>query len=213
MPVPESVSPDRTDLDVGRRAYRALNEDGIVDIALGLGLLFVALYVGPRHLVRWNMTGWSALGPILVVLVARGLRTRFVYPRIGYAQIRPASPAIIMMAALNLLLVGGLVVTAIYAGRGTRPPASFFPWLFRALALAGAGTLALMGRRTGLVRFYVHAAVIAVAALASLAIRKTSYGLLLMLGLPGLVLLVTGLVCFFIFLRRHPKPEATGANP
>jgi len=147
-----------------------------------------------------------------VVLVARGLRKRFVYPRIGYARIRPASPAIIMMAALNLLLVGGIVVTAIYAGRGTRPPASLFPWLFRALALAGAATLALMGRRTGLQRFYVHAAVVFVAALASAAVRDESYGLLMMFGLAGLFLSITGLVCFARFLRRHPKPEATGDN-
>jgi hypothetical protein len=47
-----------------------------------------------------------------------------------------------------------------------------------------------------------------------LAVPDVHYGLLLMFGLPGLVLLVTGLVCFFIFLRRHPKPipEATHAN-
>ena len=80
-------------VDVQRRAYRALNEDGIVDMALGLALLFVALYVGPRHLVRWNMTVWTALAPMLVMLAARGLRRRFVYPRIGYARIRPAGPS------------------------------------------------------------------------------------------------------------------------
>jgi len=118
-----------------------------------------------------------------------------------------------MMAALNLLLVGGVVATAIYAGRGIRPPASFFPWLFRALGLAAAGTIALMGRRTGLVRFYVHAAVIAVAALASATVRNTDYGLLMLLGLPGLAMLVTGAVCFFLFLRRHPRPETTYAHP
>jgi len=196
-----------------RRAYRTLNEDGLVDVGVGLGLLAAALYIGLPRLAGATMAAWSALAPILIMLLLRGLRKRFVYPRIGYARIRPASPAIILMVTLNLLLVAGLVVTAIYAGRGIRPPASLFPWLFRALALAGAATLALMGLRTGFVRFYVHAAVIVAVALASAAVRDTDYGLVLLLGAPGFCLFVAGSVCFFLFLRRHRKPEATNAHP
>jgi drug/metabolite transporter (DMT)-like permease len=199
--------------DLGRQAYRTLNEDGLVDVGVGLGLSFAALYIGLSRLAGSNTAAWSALAPIMIVLLLRGLRERFVYPRIGYARIRPASPAIIMMATLNLLLVAGLVVTAISTGRGVRPPASLFPWLFRALALAGAATLALMGRRTGFVRFYIHSAVIVVAALASAAFRNTDYGLILILGLPGFCLLVTGAVCFFLFLRRHPASEVPSAIP
>ena len=202
------------DVDVQRRAYRALNEDGLVDFAIGLGLSFVALYIGLWRLAGVNMAVWSGLAPIMVMLIARGLRKRFVYPRIGYARIRNASPAILLMVTLTLLLVAGVVVMTTYARRGMRPPAMLFPWLLRLFALAGTATLALMGRRTGWVRFYVHACVVLVAVLASLAVHNTSYGLILMLGLPGLILLVTGLVVFSLFLRRHPKPtpEATHAS-
>jgi hypothetical protein len=215
--LPESENQGRRfpdDADVQRRAYRALNEDGLVDFAVGLGLSFAALYIGLWRLAGVNMTAWSGLAPILVMLIARGLRRRFVYPRIGYARIRNASPAILLMAALTLLLVAGVVVMTIYARRGVRPPAMLFPWLLRLFALAGAGTLALMGCRTGWVRFYVHAGVVLVSVLASLAVRNTSYGLTLMLGLPGIILLATGLVVFGFFLRRHPKPtpEAMHAN-
>jgi hypothetical protein len=199
---------------VQRRAYPALNEDGLVDFSVGLGLSFSALYIGLWRLAGVNMAVWSGLFPILVMLIARGLRKRFVYPRIGYARVRNASPAILLMATLGFLLVAGLVVMTIYARRGIPPPGTLVPWLLRVFALAGAGTLALMGRRTGLVRFYVHTAIILVAALASAAVRNTTCGLLLMLGLPALVLLVTGAVCFCLFLRRHPKPipETTHAN-
>jgi hypothetical protein len=215
MPTPE---PENQDLrfpvgaDVQRRAYRALNEDGLVDFAVGLGLSFVALYIGLWRLAGVNMAVWSGLAPIFVMLIARGLRKRFVYPRIGYARIRFASPAILLMATLTLLLIAAVVVMTIYARRGLKPPAMLFPWLLRLFALAGAATLFLMGRRTGWVRFYVHAGVVLVAVLASLAVHNTNYGLILMLGLPGLILLVTGLVVFSLFLRRHPKPEATHAG-
>jgi len=200
------------DADVQRRAYRALNEDGIVDFSLGLGLSFSALYVGLGHVAGVHMDGWLGFSPVVVMLIARGLRKRFVYPRIGYARVRFASPAILLMATLALLLVGGVVVMTVYARRGVRPPAMLMPWLLRAFALAGAATLFLMGRRTGWRRFYVHAGVVLVAVLASLAVHNSNYGLILMLGLPGLILLVTGVVVFSLFLRRHPKPEATHAG-
>jgi hypothetical protein len=200
------------DVGLQRRAYRTLNEDGLVDFSVGLGLSFAALYVGLWRLAGVNMAVWSGLFPIFVMLIARGLRKRFVYPRIGYARIRNASPAILLMATITLLLVAGVVVMTIYAGRGVRPPAMLFPWLLRFFALAGAATLALMGRRTGWVRFYVHAGVVLVAVLASLAVRNANYGPILMLGVPGIVLLVTGLVVFSLFLRRHPKPMTEKAH-
>jgi hypothetical protein len=199
--------------DLGRRAYRTLNEDGLVDLGVGLGLSFVALYIGLHRLSGVNMTGWAGLVPILIMLLLRGLRKRFVYPRIGYARVRSASPAILLMATMTLLLVAGVVAMTVYARRGVRPPAGLMPWLLRLFALAGAAILALMGRRTGFARFYVHAAVILVAALASAAVRNENYGLLVMFGLPGPVLLVSGVVCFLRFLQRHPKPELAHANP
>ena len=214
MPTPESEHRVPADVDVQRRAYRALNEDGLVDLGVGLGLSFAALYIGLWRLAGVNIAAWSGIFPILVMFLLRGLRKRFIYPRIGYAQVRTASPAILLMATLALLLVAGLVVMTVYARRGVRPPADLIPWMLRLFALAGAATLVLMGRRTGLARFYVHSAVILVAALVSALVRNPDYGLILLLGLPGLVLLVTGLVLFFTFLRRHPKPipEATHAN-
>jgi len=206
----ENESPRFSDLQ--RRAYRALNEDGIVDIALGLGLLFAALYIGLDHLAGVKVTGWSGLFPIFVMLIARGLRKRYVYPRIGYARIRHVSPAIVLMVALMLLLIAGIVVLGIFARRGTQPPGTLIAWCLRLFALTGAGTLALMGRRTGFARFYIHAGVIVTAVFVSVAVPDLHYGLLLMFGLPGIFLFASGIACFSLFLRRHPKPEVTGAN-
>jgi len=212
MSTPEPENPNRKSLDLQRQAYRTLNEDGLVDVGIGLGLSFVALYIGLPRPAGTSVAAWTGLAPVLIMLLVRGLRKRFVYPRIGYARIRSSGPAILLMAALTLLLVAGLVVTAIYSRQGIRPPAMLMPWLLRLFALAGAAMLALMGRRTGFARFYVYSAVVVVAVLASVAFRNTDYGLMLLLGLPGLCLLVSGAVCFFVFLRRHPRPEATCAH-
>jgi hypothetical protein len=199
-------------VDVQRRASRALNEDGIVDLALGLGLLFVAFYIGLGRRVGTNMAAWTGIFPALVMFLSSGLRKRFVYPRIGYARPRPAGPAILLVAILTLVLAAGLVVMTIYSRGGVRPPAALIPWMLRVLALAGAGALVQMGSRTGLARFYVHAAVFVAAALASVAVRDTDHALILILGLPGLVLFITGTACFVRFLRRHPITETADAN-
>jgi hypothetical protein len=199
--------------DVQRSAYRTLNEDGIVDISLGLSLVAAALYVGLNHLAGSHMTSWVGLTPIYVMLIARGLRKRFVYPRIGYARVRNASPAILLAALMGILLVAGLVVMTIYARRGVRPPAELIPWLFRCFALGGVVVLVMMGRRTGLVRFYFHAGVVLLAVLVSIAVPERHYVVVLILGLPGFELLVTGVTCFVRFLQRHPKPESAHANP
>jgi hypothetical protein len=68
-----------------------------------------------------------------------------------------------------------------------------------------------MGYRTGPARFYAHAAVALAAVLVSIPVPDMHYGLLLMFGLPGILLLASGMACFSRFLRRHPKPvsEAT----
>jgi hypothetical protein len=215
MPVPESERRDRrlpADVDLQRNAYRTLNEDGLVDFGVGLGLSSVALYLALDRLGGVHLSGWPGLVPIFVMLICRGLRNRFVYPRIGYARLRKASPAILLVTTMTLLLVAGLVVMTLYARRGVRPPPELFPWLLRFFALAGAATLALMGRGTGFARFYVHSALLLLAAAGSLAFRNSAHGLVFMLGLPGLVLLITGVFCFFRFLRRHPKPELANGN-
>jgi hypothetical protein len=208
----DAAAEDLLGADHGRRAYRTLNEDGLVDLGVGLGLASVALYVGLHRMAGVSMTGWTGLAPILIMLLLRRLRMRVIYPRIGYVRTRAASPAVLLMAALILLLVAGLVVMTIYARRGVRPPAGLMPWVLRLFALAGAAILAAMGRRTGFARFYAHAGLIATMAPASTVFRNENQGLLALFGLPALVMSVTGLACFLLFLRRHPKPEGFAAG-
>jgi hypothetical protein len=192
--------------DARRQAYRALNEDGLVDLGFGLGLSFAALYVGLDRLAGVRLAAWSGFFPVLVAMFLRRLRLRFVYPRVGNDRVHSSSPAVLLMLLVMALLLAGLVVFAAYARAGRRPPPWLLPWLLRLCIVAVAAVMAVMARRTGLARFWVHSGVLVTAALASgFAVARTDYGLMAMLGFPGIVLLATGIACFVLFLRRHPR--------
>lgn len=193
--------------DARRRAYRALNEDGLVDMGFGLGLSFAALYVGLDRLAGVRLVAWYGLFPALVALLLRRLRQRFVYPRVGSDRVYGSSPAVMLMLLLMVLFLTGLVVFAVYARAGRRPSPSLLPWLLRLCTAALAAVMAVMAGRTGLARFWVHAVVLLAAALVSgFVVSDPVYGLIAMLGVPGIVLLATGIACFVLFLRRHPRP-------
>ncbi len=55
------------DTDIERRAYRTLNEDGLVDVGVGLGLLAAALYIGLPRPAGTSTAAWSGLAPILII--------------------------------------------------------------------------------------------------------------------------------------------------
>jgi len=199
--------------DARRRAYRTLNEDGLVDVGFGLGLSFAALYAGLDRLASVRLVAWYGLFPVLVAMLLRRLRLRFVYPRVGNSRVYSSSPLVLLMLLLTALLLAGLAVFAVYVRAGRRPPPSLLPWLLRLGTVALAGVMAVMARRTGLARFWVHAGVLVVAALVSgFVVADPDYGLMAMLGFPRIFLLATGIACFVVFLRRHPPPGPEGSD-
>ncbi|MCX6841053.1 MAG: hypothetical protein NTX53_02035 [candidate division WOR-3 bacterium] len=194
--------------DARRRAYRALNKDGLVDMGFGLGLSFAALYVGLDRLAGVRLVAWYGLFPVLVAMLLRRLRLRFVYPRVGGGRVYSSSPAVLLMLMLMALFLAGLGVFTVYARAGRRPPPSLLPWLLRLCTAALAAVMVVMACRTGLARFWVHTGVLLTAALVSgFVVSDPVYGLIAMLGLPGIVLLATGIACFVLFLRRHPRSD------
>ena len=184
-----------------------LNEDGLVDVALGIGLLCGALYEGLDPASRVGLSALPALVPLLIVFVIGAMRRRLVHPRIGKARL----PAIGAVPGLSVILTAlfftGLVAFLVLerSGRGATPEGLM--WLLRGLLLAAAAVLVAVGLRTGLARFYVHAGVIALSVLgAGLLFGTARAAAIVMVGVPGVVLLTTGIVAFARFLRKYPLP-------
>ncbi|HTW93062.1 MAG TPA: hypothetical protein VMH22_15335 [bacterium] len=182
-----------------------LNEDGLVDIALGVGLLSAALYQGLDPALHVRLAGLAVLVPLLIVLVIGATRRRLVYPRIGKTRLPAIGAVPGLSVILTVLFFAGLMAFLVFERPGRCATPGGLIWLLRGLLLATAATLVAVGLRTGLARFYVHAGVIALSLfVAGLLFGASRAAAILMVGVPGAVLLITGVIVFARFLRKYP---------
>ncbi len=152
------------DIDTAvQRTYRYWYEDGLAEIGTGclfilVALLFVVESIAPAGS---PLRGISAFGlPLLVIggmwvgrYAVRALKSRLTYPRTGYVAYRRASGGR-RWSALPIAAGMGALVAVLFASA----PASL-AWLPLLDGLAVAFFCLFLGRKVGLTRFYVLAAV------------------------------------------------------
>lgn len=187
---------------VSRRAYRSMNEDGLPDLALGLGLLLGALYVGLNRFFRFDLSPVVALLPGVILLALAAVRRRVTYPRVGYA-----APRGLALTLTGIVILLGIVVYVLDARRGRQVAAGLPAGILALYGAAGAVVMAWVGWRTGLWRYYFYAGFIALAALAPWLLKLgTSARLIILTGMPGLVMTGFGIAALVRFLHKYPKP-------
>jgi hypothetical protein len=195
-----------------QRTYRLYYEDGLVE--MGMGIVFT---LSGLILVTWYALqdgGW--LGALLAVSSAllviggvfgmrwavRQAKEEVTYPRTGYATYREGEPAVARWLILVVLM--GVVTAGLFL------PAALERMALMEGALLGA-ILIYLGYRLGLLRFYVLGVlIIAIGLAATYLFPDDLLGSAMTFGGAGLLLLLSGLVTFATFLRRHP--EANGGS-
>lgn len=149
--------------DVIQRTQRYWYVDGLGEIAAGGMLVILGLYFS---LFRWveDPTFGTAIAfgqPVLLLAlwwlggkVVRALKERITYPRTGYVVVARKKKRLSRMAlaALVAMLVGGLIGLIQAFASGSRVIIPTVVGGFLAL------TVALIGRRFGVLRFYLLAA-------------------------------------------------------
>jgi hypothetical protein len=192
--------------DSPRKGHRMLNEDGLVDVALGAGLLSAALYMRLDPAARVRLAVVAALVPLAIVLVMGAIRRRLTYPRIGKARLPAVGAVPGLSIALTALFFAGLMAFIVLgAGRGAASLGLM--WLLRGLLLAAAAALVALGLRTGLARFHVHAGVIVLSVFGAWLLLGTAHAAaMVMVAVPGAVLLITGIAVLVRFLHRCSLP-------
>jgi hypothetical protein len=188
-----------TDLHgVERDAYRAYWSDGIVDIYLGLSLLFIGA------MWTWvnDLSGLAGVLPAIFVAPVLAARKRFVEARLGHVEWRPArrgwerrTRTLLLLAGLALFVLGfGAYLVAAGGLTGLRIAPGILAWLLAGLAL---GLAVVLDAR----RFVVYAAVLAASGLVVVALEAAP-------GWPmlacGAVATVVGLVMLRRFVELHP---------
>lgn len=197
---------------VRQRVLRTVNQDGLPDAFMGFAMLVAAVYIYLDRFHGVEFTGMGAILPVLVIFGLRGLRKRFTYPRIGYADPRTRGVKLgvmILLLVLTLAGVGVFLLAELTSLRITPAVVRLFPF---ALGIGVAAWALVMGIRTRFNRFYPYAGLMAVALAVCYGLGlQTSLVFIIPMGLGGALMLVTGIAVFGRFIRTHPRvgQEAT----
>ena len=196
------------------RAKRATVRDGIIEMLLG-GLFLV---FGVLFLLGTPFAALGALLPLVMAPLAKWLKQRFVYPRIGYATVargrRSIRGALITVCVSVFLLVGTLFGFDWLLGREQGNAL----WLSHFVPAFWGGFVAIgpfiVGRRLRLLRWYVVAALFLLGGilLPILGIATGYDAISLESAIVGGLALLYGIGLFVSFLRTYDIAEVTDAT-
>lgn len=195
---------------VERRAYRSTFEDGVLEITVGMLLLIFAWISALESLGISRFIGYTLLViPILIPWLGKRFITN---PRLGMVEFgsRRKSRRRILLWILAAIVFLTLPLIIMMVGSGI--PAGQ-TWFF--VAAIGAPVFAIAVFIMDFPRLYLYAAVLAVGVVQS-EFLITSIGeplnAVLSFGLPGLIILIVGLVLLVRFVRKYPKPNSEASH-
>jgi hypothetical protein len=188
-----------------RKAFVSYQQDGLLDLFLGMLLLVWGLTMEPR-LGGMGGVWFVVLFPIFLLA-----RRRITYPRLGYAQFtkerRNRRRLVALFTATALL---GLMVAFLWSSQS-------FPglrdWLHRYIVIFFGGLIAAVllfkAGISGIRRLYLYATVILISFAAA---QWSSVHFRYSFIISGAVILISGVVVLTRFLRRYPVRQRETAD-
>jgi hypothetical protein len=194
-----------TNLKEIERKANLYHGDGLLDIAIGLGILSFAIAM------ILDQTAFTGVWVVLWLPIMMSAKKSLTVPRMRHTDFRPAPNAqwkvklviVTVAGVVALLFTLGLVV---FTRNETIP--ALTAWIREyGLVVVGvllAGLLSLMAWATGAKRVYAYAA-LAVIAFASGQWFNLEFPLYL--TVLGTIILLSGMVVLVQFMRKYPIPK------
>jgi len=188
-----------------QRVYLYYHQDGLVDIFIGLGILFLGLSMFAE--AAWMV----AIYPILLLPAWQSVKKSITAPRMGWAELalvqrvrkRLDRTLVVSEVTIMLLLLLGLFMFWVQE-RDNTPPALqrwFKEYFGLALGLSGALFASLTAFLSGIKRFHLYAISGVVVFVAGYLLDMS---LSLSVSLMGGLTLLIGSAALVRFLCRHP---------
>jgi hypothetical protein len=177
-------------------------EDGLMYIPFSLILLVMAFIVQMPYFV-----------PFLAILIIFGptaierLRKKYTYPRIGYVKLQDEDPTNVGKGFFGFLFIVFLVPIAlvIVLLGGNVTLAMLYQWLPFAFGFVILGPCIYLVDLTGSRKFYLLGIATSVTGfLVSLIVEQGLLGFVLYMLGWSLVIMLTGFISFFRFIRKYP---------
>jgi len=185
---------------IARKAWRDSLQDGLVELAAGIGMLFLSLLIQSRTIVFVVLL--SIFGPLLM----KRLKERYTYPRIGYVAFPEKSqkqgPIMVLLLGAAIVVIALVIILVGKAGE----PHAWYRWTTFLPAILFQGAFLPMAVKSGIKRFYVISVLTLLlgAGAALLELPGNMDNLWVYLMTMGAILTVWGAVLLLTFLRRYP---------
>lgn len=188
---------------VARNAVRDSLQDGLMELFLGAYFLLTGL------LLQADISALFILLMVFAPAAFKRMKERYTYPRIGYVKFTEADRNVgrkILTALVAAVIAIGLVL---FLRRDDDWTHNLYKWVPLLPALILFIVFAATGHRSGLMRYYVMAAL---ALAVGLIIPFTDLpgkmdSIALYLFAMGAILLLWGAIIFANFLRNNPVQE------
>ena len=194
--------------EMERRAYQAMQRDGVTEILVGLVLLVTC--------GTWRTGATGILAVFIILYMRRALeyiKERVTYPRVGYAKlpeedsVETGKGILLFMAAV--LIVVGLGVVLFYGGLTYQ---LIYQWLPIVFGLMMLGAFTYMRDKTG---DPIYLAYIAYSVLAGVAFSLHDFsdpkaGFTLYIVFLGLSFILVGGARLALFMRQYPMRKEVG---
>ncbi|MBZ0292629.1 MAG: hypothetical protein K8L99_08730 [Anaerolineae bacterium] len=214
------------DLDLGeirRRAYRAVTQDGLLELLMGIGFAAAATFVALDVFLDVPLFFLIGVPASLLPLMIAPLRRRFTHPRIGYVEmVSEENKRLMRGMAAAVFLLGVLVLIIILLALALQEPflpvVAIYENFAAVLGLLLGIAFLYMAVSYAIIRFYAFGLLSIVGGLVA---QTMDMNLLtptddpvakwmLYFAVMAVVLLPSGAMIFERFLRNNPILEENG---
>jgi hypothetical protein len=204
----ESIVNPQSSPSMQKRAFQALNQDGLLEILAGITFFICSAFVVNTSLIFLLFIPVFIFGPAL-----RWLQQRFIYPRIGYATL-PKDNAHEGRGILVFAMAAFVIYVLALVGFGVLRDVSY--WRQWAPALAGAlccGGFLFLGSRSGLARHYlfIGASLAGGFTFSMIELDRPYESVQMFLLAMAALMVVSGSLIFIRFIRTHHLAPAGSA--
>ena len=200
-------------VSMAERCIRAAhNRDGLPEIAVGLIFLVVATLSYAQAVLPRESIGFKAAVLVLALIIpafgfgapwlVKWIRRRYLIERVGYVESKPAGRKQIGIGIAVAIVVA--VALGVCAARVPYPHRWVDGWVLAGTGLSG-GALAVMAGRSP--RFMIAGVLMAATGIfVAVSGFPVETGFAALFGLPGLLILVSGVTRLLRMLRQPVEP-------
>jgi len=189
--------------EIEQKAYRDSNQDGLMEIMIGILLTGLGATFGSILYV------FAILIPIfLFPRFIEVIRKRYTYPRIGYVKLPTDDPKKTAKGIFGYTAVvfALMVICFLLLGK-VKDAAAYKKWSPALMGVLLVGGFLYAHGKSGNIRYKVFAVLAVVSGLLFSIMSFESYdGLIINFFVMGGMFIVTGSILFTLFVHKYPKP-------